>query len=172
MWFNPPFNMSVTTNVGTAFLRLIDKHYKKDNPLSKIINHNTVKVSNSCTKNVKSLIDSHNQKILQDEKRGAPVKPCNCQCQNKPNCALKGECVQKDAIYCKACIFRVHVSNAKYSWRTFFSYHTYIYIIYIYIMHDICPIAKNPCRENLYSAKRKQFMCAKNPCFTVAIKIL
>ena len=34
-------------------------------------------------------------------------------------------------------------------------------------MHDICPFAKNPCRENRYSAKREQFMCAKNPCFTV-----
>ena len=31
-------------------------------------------------------------------------------------------------------------------------------------MHDICPFAKNPCRENLYSAKREQFMCTKNPC--------
>ena len=99
MWFNPPFNMSVTTNVGAAFLRLIDKHFKKDNPLSKIINRSTVKVSYSCTKNVKSLIDSHNQKMMQDEKREAPVEPCNCQRHNKPNCPLKGECVQKDAIY-------------------------------------------------------------------------
>ena len=34
-------------------------------------------------------------------------------------------------------------------------------------MHDICPFAKNPCRGNLNSAKRKQFTCAKNLCFTV-----
>ena len=34
-------------------------------------------------------------------------------------------------------------------------------------MHDICPFAKNPCHENLYPAIREQFMCAKNPCFTV-----
>ena len=34
-------------------------------------------------------------------------------------------------------------------------------------MHDICPFAKNPCRENIFSPKHKQFMCAKNPCFTV-----
>ena len=33
-------------------------------------------------------------------------------------------------------------------------------------MHDICPFAKNPCRENLYSAKREQFICAKNSCLT------
>ena len=42
----------------------------------------------------------------------------------------------------------------------------YVYI-YIYIMHDIFPNAKNPCRENFYSAKREQFICAENPCFTV-----
>ena len=47
--------------------------FKKDNPLYKIINRNTVKVFYSCTINVKSLIDSHNQKILQDEKREAHV---------------------------------------------------------------------------------------------------
>ena len=52
-----------------------------------------------CTKNIKSLIDSHNQKILQDEKTEAPVKACNCQRHNKPNCPLKGECEQKDVIY-------------------------------------------------------------------------
>ena len=34
-------------------------------------------------------------------------------------------------------------------------------------MHDICPFAKNPCRKNLYSPNREQFMCAKNTCFTV-----
>ena len=99
MWFNPPFNMSVTTNVGAAFLRLIDKHFKKDNPLSKIINRSTVKVSYSCTKNVKSLIDPHNQKIMQDEKREAPVKPCNCQRHNKPNCPFKGESVFRKMQY-------------------------------------------------------------------------
>merc|ERR1712173_143321 len=26
-----------------------------------------------------------------------------------------------------------------------------------------------PCRKNLYSAKREQFMCAKNLCFTVSL---
>ena len=34
-------------------------------------------------------------------------------------------------------------------------------------MHDICPFVKNACHENIYSAKCEQFMCAKNPCFTV-----
>ena len=48
-------------------------------------------------------------------------------------------------------------------WRGFFP--TWYYYVYYYgIMHDICPFAKN-----LYLAKHEQFMCAKNPCFTVHI---
>ena len=50
LWFNPPYNASVTTNIGAAFLRLVDKHFPKDNPLHRIINRNTVKVSYCCTK--------------------------------------------------------------------------------------------------------------------------
>ena len=38
-------------------------------------------------------------------------------------------------------------------------------------MHNICPFTKNPCRENLDSAKHEQFMCTKNPCFTVVVKV-
>ena len=37
-------------------------------------------------------------------------------------------------------------------------------------MHDICPFTKNPCRKILYQAKHEQFMCAKNPCFTVYLQ--
>ena len=35
----------------------------------------------------------------------------------------------------------------------------------------MCPIAKNSCRENLHLAKCEQFMCAKNPWFTVSENI-
>ena len=99
MWFNPPYNKSVTTNIGAAFLRLIDKHFPKTNPLSRIINRNTVKVSYSCTKNMKQLMQSHNMKILNQEKKESPKKKCNCQRHNRENCPLNGRCVQTDAIY-------------------------------------------------------------------------
>ena len=67
-----------------------------------------------------------------------------------------------------ACIFR--------EFRVFFLqtrniHDSKLFIPYIDIMHDICPIAKNPCRKNFYSAKREQLMCAKNPCFTVSKNI-
>ena len=31
LWFNLPFSSSVKTNVGAKFLKLIDKHFPKDN---------------------------------------------------------------------------------------------------------------------------------------------
>ena len=99
LWFNPPYNMAVTTNIGASFLRLIDQHFPKTDPLHKIVNRNTVKVSYSCMKNIKSIIDSHNKKLLHEEKRVEPTKPCNCQRSRRERCPMKGKCVQKDVIY-------------------------------------------------------------------------
>ena len=42
-WFNPPFNITVATNVAKTFISLIDKHFPKDKKLSKIFNKNTIK---------------------------------------------------------------------------------------------------------------------------------
>ena len=51
IWFNPPWNSAVTTNIGACFLKLVDKNFKKDNPpLHRILNRNTMKMSYSCTK--------------------------------------------------------------------------------------------------------------------------
>ena len=60
IWFNPPFSKNVRTNVGRNFLNLIDKHFPASNPLHKIFNRNSVKVSYSCMDNCKSVISKHN----------------------------------------------------------------------------------------------------------------
>ena len=44
-WFNPPYSQNVETRVGKCFLSLIDQHFPKSNPLHKIFNRNTLKVS-------------------------------------------------------------------------------------------------------------------------------
>ena len=49
IWFNPPFNKNVSTNVAKQFLNLIDEHFPKSNKLHAIFNRNAVKVSYSCT---------------------------------------------------------------------------------------------------------------------------
>ena len=64
IWFNPPYCLSVKTNVGRIFLKLIQKHFPKGNSLNKIFNKNTVKVSYSCMGNISSIISSHSKNIL------------------------------------------------------------------------------------------------------------
>ena len=101
-WYNPPFNQSVKTNVGKQFLALIDKHFPKSHPLGSLLNRNTVKISYSCSKNVKSIIQSHNAKILNADEQEPPrtTKACNCQQRNKHKCPLEGDCKnQTDVIY-------------------------------------------------------------------------
>ena len=76
LWWNPPFSLDVKTRVGDKFFNLISKHFPKENPLSKIFNRNTIKMSYRTTPNIKKVISAHNKKIL----TGADTKlPCNCQ---------------------------------------------------------------------------------------------
>ena len=59
VWFNPPYNAEVKTNIGKVFLKLVRKHFYKRHRYKKIFNTNTIKLSYSCTPNVKNLI-KHN----------------------------------------------------------------------------------------------------------------
>ena len=67
IWYNPPFNSDVKTNVAEEFLRLIDKHFPRNSDLHKNFNRNNVKVSYSCMPNMSLIIASHNKKILGDD---------------------------------------------------------------------------------------------------------
>ena len=42
IYFCPPWNDSLKTNLGKKFLSLIDKHFKKDTYLGKLFNSNTI----------------------------------------------------------------------------------------------------------------------------------
>ncbi len=42
IWYNPPYNKAVSSNIGRDFLRLIDEEFPKDHTLSKIFNRNTI----------------------------------------------------------------------------------------------------------------------------------
>ena len=64
IWFNPPYSMNVRTNIGKTFLKLMEKHFPNGNPLHKIFNKNTLKVSYSCMGNMASIISSRNHTIL------------------------------------------------------------------------------------------------------------
>ena len=100
IWYNPPFSLGVKTNVGAQFLGLASQCFPKSNPLHTIFNKNTLKISYSCTKNFKQIMQAHNKRILHSNKTAATQEnTCNCQKKNKHLCPLKGKCVQTDVIY-------------------------------------------------------------------------
>ena len=103
IWFNPPFNANVSTNVAKTFLRLIDKHFPRSHKLNKIFNRNTVKVSYSCTENMANIIKGHNNKLTNTKVR----QQLACNCRVKSDCPLNGDCCKESIVYkCTACTIR------------------------------------------------------------------
>ena len=95
IWLNPPYCVSVKTNVGRIFLKLIKKHFPKGDSLNKIFNKNTVKLSYSCMGNISSIISSHNKNILN------PVSNTEygCNCRSKESCSLQNKCLTTKIVY-------------------------------------------------------------------------
>ena len=85
LWFNPPYNHIVTTNVGKEFLNLVDQCFPPGNPLRKIFNRNNVKISYSTTPNMAQIISGKNQKLLGKKDN---MKTCSCPKDKKPDCPL------------------------------------------------------------------------------------
>ena len=80
--FNPPYGKNVRTNLAKNFLKLINKHFPPSNPLHKIFNRNTVKVSYSCMKSCKSVISQHNKSVLlKDGATSTANKSSTCNCR-------------------------------------------------------------------------------------------
>ena len=97
LYFNPPYSSNVKTNIGRKFLKLIDKHFPPENPLSKIFNRNTVKVSYRTTPNLAQTISAHNTKILKKFEDKPVARQCSCP-QNKL-CPLDGKCLSENIVY-------------------------------------------------------------------------
>ena len=45
IWYNPPFNKNVKTNIAKQFLHLLDKYFSRNHKYRKIFNRNNVKIS-------------------------------------------------------------------------------------------------------------------------------
>jgi len=97
IWFNPPFNKNVSTPIAKQFLNIAKKHFPKDSKFHKIFNKNTIKVSYSCMPNIKSIISSHNKKILNPPEADDIPKTCNC--VNPAFCPLNQNCLATNIIY-------------------------------------------------------------------------
>ena len=100
IWFNPPYNRNVKSNIGRQFLRLIDQSFPVGHKLRKIFNRNTLKLSYSCMPNVTQIISGHNKTILRkaaQTPQDQATKTCNC--RKKDECPLKGTWLSEGVIY-------------------------------------------------------------------------
>ena len=85
---NPPYSANVKTNIAKTFFKLLNKHFSIRHKSNKIFNKNTVKLSYSSTKNMASLIATHNRSILNPNDQ---VYGCNCRTRN--DCPLQHKCL-------------------------------------------------------------------------------
>ena len=77
LYFNPPWNAAVETDIGRLFLNLLGKHFPKGHHLHKLINRHNTKISYSTTRNIKAHVAAHNKKVL-NPKEDKGGKSCNC----------------------------------------------------------------------------------------------
>ena len=125
IWFNPPYSADIETNVAKSFLKLIDKHFLKSHILHKVFNRNNVKVSYSCTSNLRNLIKQHNAKIL-NETSNANSDGCNCRKRN--SCPLDSACQASGIVY-KATVTtnigqpKIYIGSTEHSFKTRFNNH-------------------------------------------------
>ena len=56
IWFNPPYNAQVETDVGRIFLNLVSKHFPRHHKYRKIFNKNSIKISYSACLILKVLL--------------------------------------------------------------------------------------------------------------------
>ena len=76
IWYNPPYSANVKTNIRKIFFKILNKHFPRGH---------TVKLNDSSTKNMASLIATHNLSILNPNDQ---VYGCNCPLQHK--CSTPG----------------------------------------------------------------------------------
>jgi hypothetical protein len=100
VWYNPPYSKNVSTNIGLKFLKLIDEEFATDKSvLHKIFNRNNVKVSYCCMPNVKQILDGHNKATLKKEINKTQPSSTTCNCRNRNECPLDGQCLKQSIIY-------------------------------------------------------------------------
>ena len=97
LYYNPPYSVTIITDIGKQFFRLMEKHFPVGAPLRKHINKNKVKFSYSTCANMKSHISKHNAKVLKKEE----TKKGNvCKCVGKyGKCPIPGKCNLKSVVY-------------------------------------------------------------------------
>ena len=78
-------------------IKLVGKHFHKNNKYHKIFNLITLKLSYCCTTNVGNIIKQHNSKVLSKTNDSNNYK-CNCRSKSF-NGELNGECLTQCEVY-------------------------------------------------------------------------
>ena len=95
-WFNPPYTLHVSTNVGRKFLHLVDTCFPPGHLLHGLLNRNTVKVSYRTMASMGQVLQQHNSKVLrpkeEEEEEG-------CNCRGGKVCPLDGKCLAASLVY-------------------------------------------------------------------------
>ena len=86
----------------------MDECFPKDNPLSKVFNRNTVKLSYSCTSNFKNYISKNNKKVFKKQNAEDIV----CECRNAV-CPVEGRCSESEIVY-RAAVTRLDTGHVEY----------------------------------------------------------
>ena len=86
-------------NLEIFFLELVSKHFPRHHKMYPILNRKALKISYSCTANIKRIIQGQNKKVLKDMKKTTKEKECNCQASRKKDCPLNGKSNRRNAIY-------------------------------------------------------------------------
>ena len=113
LWFTPPFNKQVKTNIGNLFLKLVRRHFPPNHKLHRIFNRNTIKVGYSCTPNMDKIITNHNKKII-SKSRNADDKQRGCDCRKSETCVVDNKCLTKCVIYRAQIYTRPDLKDSKY----------------------------------------------------------
>ena len=99
IWFTPPFSNQVRGNIGRKFLQLLDSHFYPGHPLSKLFNRKTIKISYSTLPNIGQIISAHNRKILSNTTTTTTEPERTCNCRQKNDCPLDGNCLKSGIVY-------------------------------------------------------------------------
>ena len=71
---------------------------KSDNPLHKIFNRNTIKMSYKCMPNIGQAISRHNAQLLSKKATESAAPGCNCRA-GVASCPFNGQCLMDNVIF-------------------------------------------------------------------------
>ena len=86
------------------------RHFPKRHKMSKVFNKDTVKLSNSCCRNISSKIYSNNRRII-----NPPPTSYGCSCRYRSNSPLDNKCLTT-SILNRAIVLTIQKPEKKYFW--------------------------------------------------------